>query len=140
MHHTTNSIAAQGSPTSAPRADTSCQISSDIRTEIKGTINLMCLSHPETISPPQPWAMEKLYSTKMVLVPKRLGTASQTPLSIGFPRHEYWSGLPGDLPNPGIEPASPASAGRFFPTEPPGEPADKHAEISHSCTQCWSEE
>ena len=37
----------------------------------------------------------------------------QAPLSIGFPRQEYWSGLPfllpGDFPNPGIEPASPAT-------------------------------
>ena len=36
----------------------------------------------------------------------------QAPLSIGFPRKEHWSGLPfpslGDLPNPGIEPRSPA--------------------------------
>ena len=35
--------------------------------------------------------------------------ASQTPLSMGFPRKEYWSGLPfpppGDLPDPGTEPA-----------------------------------
>ena len=39
---------------------------------------------------------------------------------------EYWSGLlfpsPGDLPNPGIEPESPALAGRFFTTEPPEKP------------------
>ena len=38
--------------------------------------------------------------------------ACQTPLSMGFPRQEYWSGLPfsspGDLPNLGIEPGSPA--------------------------------
>ena len=38
--------------------------------------------------------------------------ALQAPLSMGFPRQEYWSGLPfpspGNLPNPGIEPASPA--------------------------------
>ena len=38
--------------------------------------------------------------------------ASQAPLSTGFSRHEYWSGLPfpspGDLPDPGIEPRSPA--------------------------------
>ena len=44
---------------------------------------------------------------------------------MGFPRKEYWSGLPfpspGYLPNPGIKPASPALAGRFFTTEPPGE-------------------
>ena len=47
--------------------------------------------------------------------------ALQTPLSMGFSRQEYWSGLPcpspGNLPNPGIEPMSlmsPALAGRFF--------------------------
>ena len=52
--------------------------------------------------------------------------ARQAPLSIGFPRQEYWSGLhfppPGDLPIPGIEPASPAAsalAGKFSTTEPP---------------------
>ena len=37
--------------------------------------------------------------------------ACQVPLSMGFPRQEYWSGLPfpspGDVPNPGTEPASP---------------------------------
>ena len=43
-----------------------------------------------------------------------------------FPRQEYWSGLPfqspEDLPNPGIEPGSPALTGGFFTTEPPGKP------------------
>ena len=52
--------------------------------------------------------------------------ARQVPLSMGFPRQEYWSGLPfpspGDLPDPGIEPASPALAGRFYTTKPPGKP------------------
>ena len=47
------------------------------------------------------------------------------PLSKGFPRQEYWSGLPfcspGDLPSPGMEPTS-ALAGRFFTTEPRGKP------------------
>ena len=50
----------------------------------------------------------------------------QTPLSMEFSRQEYWSGLPfptpGDLPDPGIEPASPVLAGRFFTAEPPGKP------------------
>ena len=45
---------------------------------------------------------------------------------MGFPRQEYWSGLPfpfpGDLPDPGIEPESFALAGRFFTTEPQGKP------------------
>ena len=40
--------------------------------------------------------------------------ACQAPLSVGFSRQEYWSGLPfpplGDLPDPGIEPTSPALA------------------------------
>ena len=52
--------------------------------------------------------------------------ACQVPLSIGFPRQEYWSGLPfpppEDLPEPGIKSLSPASAGGFFTTEPPGKP------------------
>ena len=49
--------------------------------------------------------------------------ARQVPLSMGFSRQGYWSRLPfpspGDLPNPGIEPESPALAGGFFITEPP---------------------
>ena len=52
--------------------------------------------------------------------------ACQAPLSMGFSRQEYFSGLPfpspGDLPNPGIEPESPALAGEFFTAEPPGKP------------------
>ena len=44
----------------------------------------------------------------------------------GVSRQEYMSGLPflllGDLPDPGIEPMSPALAGRFFTTGPPGKP------------------
>ena len=56
--------------------------------------------------------------------------AFQAPLSMGFSRQEYWSGLsfspPGDLPNPGIEPASPALAGGFFTTEPPGKLSGLH--------------
>ena len=50
--------------------------------------------------------------------------AHQAPLSMGFPRQEYWTGLSfpstGDLTDPGTEPAPPALAGRFFTTEPPG--------------------
>ena len=50
--------------------------------------------------------------------------ACQAPLSMGFTRQEYWNGLPfpspADLPDPGIKPASPALAGRFFTREPPG--------------------
>ena len=52
--------------------------------------------------------------------------AHQALLSMGFSRQEYWSGLPfpsaEDLPNPGIEPASPELAGGFFTTETPRKP------------------
>ena len=50
--------------------------------------------------------------------------ACQAPLSMGFPRQEYWSGLPfpspGDPPDSGIELVSPALASGFFTTESPG--------------------
>ena len=52
--------------------------------------------------------------------------AGQAPLSMGFPRQEYWSELlflsSGDLPDPGTEPMSPAFRGGFFTAEPPGKP------------------
>ena len=52
--------------------------------------------------------------------------AHQAPLSVGFSRQEYWSELPfpspGDLPNPGIEPGSPALQVNSLPTGPPGQP------------------
>ena len=50
--------------------------------------------------------------------------AQQPPLSIGLSRHEYWSGLPfpspGDRPDPGIEPGSPALQADALPSELPG--------------------
>ena len=52
--------------------------------------------------------------------------AYQAPLSMGFSRQEYWSGLPfpspRDLPNPGIKPGSPALQTDALPSEPPGSP------------------
>ena len=52
--------------------------------------------------------------------------AHQAPLSMGFSRQEYWSGLPfpspGDLSNPGIEPRSPALQAGPLTSEPPGKP------------------
>ena len=49
--------------------------------------------------------------------------ACQALLSMGFPRQEYWNGLPfpfpGDPPDPGIEPISSALAGGFFTAKPP---------------------
>ena len=53
---------------------------------------------------------------------------------MGVYRQEYWSGLPfpspGDLPDPGIEPTSPALAGRLFTAEPPEKPRSLASEVS----------
>ena len=54
--------------------------------------------------------------------------ARQAPLSMGFPRQEYWGELLvpslGDSPDPGIEHVSHGLAGRFFTTEPPEKPSN----------------
>ena len=74
---------------------------------------------------------------------------SMAPLSMGFPRQEYWSGLPflspRDLPDPGIEPASPALAGRFITNEPPEMPRllsermNEHPRWEHpACDWMWN--
>ena len=55
-----------------------------------------------------------------------LTVAHEDPLSVKLSRQQHWSGKPfpssGDLPDPGIEPVSPALTGGFFTTEPPGKP------------------
>ena len=73
--------------------------------------------------------LERKWSRPVVsdsLWPHGLFVAPQTPPSMGFSRQEYWSGLPfpspGDLPNPGIEPRSPAMQADTLPSEPPGKP------------------
>ena len=57
---------------------------------------------------------------------------------MGFPREEYWNGLsflsPEDLPDPGIEAASPSAlAGGFFTTVPPGKSNDQFSSVAQSC-------
>ena len=70
----------------------------------------VCVSHSVVSNSAIPWIL-----------------AHQAPLSMEFFRQEYWSGLPvpspGELPDPGIEPKSPALAGEFFNTEPPEKPS-----------------
>ena len=72
------------------------------------------------------WFFVYVYSVASVvwLLATLWTVACHAPLSMGFSRQEYWSGLPfpppGDLPNPGIKlesPASPALVGRFFINE-----------------------
>ena len=85
-----------------------------------------------------PWGRKELDTTKQLSTHKMLVDGELTqlcptlcnPMSVGFSRQEYWSGLPfpspGDLPNARIKPVSPALAGRFFTTstswEEVGEP------------------
>ena len=113
-----------------------------------------CESHPESwlsALGPGPWpplALENPRETcackvgSVVFNSLQLSgpVARQAPLSMGFPRQEYWSGLPcpppGDLPDPGIKPASltsPALAGGFFTTSAPWE-APQHK----TCIFIWA--
>ena len=63
--------------------------------------------------------------------------ARQAPLSMGFSRQEYWSGLPfpsaGDLPNPETEPRSPALQADSLPTELQGKPGAYTINSSTCC-------
>ena len=58
---------------------------------------------------------------------------------MGFPRQEYWSGLPfplpGALPDPGMEPSSPALQAHSLPSEPPGKQRDR--EMGWSQRKDW---
>ena len=62
--------------------------------------------------------------------------AYQAPSSMGFSRQEYWSGLsfpfPGDLPDPGIEPGSPAFQAEALTSEPPEKPQTKQSSTQTS--------
>ena len=67
--------------------------------------------------------------------------AHQAPPSMGFSRQEYWSGLPfpspGDLPDPGIEPRSPALQADALTSEPPGKPQYCSEEFKKPVAQNW---
>ena len=62
--------------------------------------------------------------------------ACQAPLSMGFFREEYWSGLPfpspGDPPNPGIKPGSSRSQAESLPSEPTGKPNNVYVSLLFS--------
>ena len=64
--------------------------------------------------------VKSLNSVRLFVTPWTV--ARQAPLSMGFSRQEYWSGLPfpspGDLPNPGIKPGSPAWQADALSSEP----------------------
>ena len=64
------------------------------------------------------WCVQSLLSCLILMTPWTV--ARQGPLSMGFSRQEYWSGLPflspGQLPDPGIEPRSPELQADSLPT------------------------
>ena len=70
--------------------------------------------------------------------------AHQVSLSMGFSRQEYWSGLqcspPGDLPNPGIEPGSPALQADPLPLSHQGSPRSKcdSSNVKHTNLTSWN--
>ena len=75
--------------------------------------------------------MKSLSRVRLFATPRTV--ACQAPPSMGFSKQEYWSGLPlpspGDLPDPGIEPESPALQAEALPREPSGKP-------THDLTMC----
>ena len=83
------------------------------------------ISHMPYISCPTPIGKVKSLSRVHLFVTPWT-VAHQVPPSMGFSRQEYWSGLPfpspGDCPNPGIEPMSPALQAEALTSEPPGKP------------------
>ena len=72
---------------------------------------------------------QSLSRVRLFATPQNI--ALQVPLFMGFSRQEYWSGLPcpppGDLPNPGIKPRSPALQADSLPAEPQGKPKNTGA-------------
>ena len=71
------------------------------------------------------WACVLIHFSHVQLFEILWTVAHQAPLSMGFSRQEYWSGLPfpsGDLPNPGMKPESPSLPVDSLPSKPPGKP------------------
>ena len=81
------------------------------------------LSHPYMKVKVKSLSRVRLFATPWTV-------AYQAPPSMGFSRQEYWSGLPfpspGDVPDPGIEPGSPALSADALPSEPPWKPVYIH--------------
>ena len=88
------------------------------------------------------WKCWSLSCVLLFVTPRTI--ACQAPLSMGFSRQEYWSGLPfpspGDPPDPGTEPRSPALQADCLPSEPPRNPdttAWQHPKLSVSEPQIF---
>ena len=110
--------------------------------DIKNTIDKVCKIKWKNIYSICLACVHVFSCVQLFVTPRTiLYTVRQAPLSMGFSRQEYWSGLPfptlGDLPDPGMKPVflvSPKLAGGLFTTESPGKP---HI-LSYICTTAWS--
>ena len=78
--------------------------------------------HPAYLTYTKSEWVKSLSHVRLFVTPRTV--AHQAPPSMEFSREEYWSGLPfpppGDLPDPGIKPGSPALQADALPSEPPG--------------------
>ena len=97
-----------------------CRVGDDSATKHStATQSIKCIQKIHQIRSDQSLSPVQLFATLWTV-------AYQAPLSMGFSREEYWSGLPfpspGDLPNPGIEPGSPALEADALTSKPPGKP------------------
>ena len=97
----------------------------------------MCPQSSHLLSSSEQWWWLVTKSCLTLAIPWTI--ACQAPLSVGFSRQEYWSGLPfpspGELPNPGIKPRSPALQADSLPTELQGKPHRKlqFSSVAQSC-------
>ena len=106
----------------------------------KGLLKIRCCC--EGTTRPPSW-IQLLFSRSVVSDSVTPWTvARQVPLTMGFLRQESWRGLPfpspGDLPDPRIEPMSPALACGFFTTQPPRKPFDSGTDPLFKTWSCDS--
>ena len=100
------------------------EIGIDPTVELRELYSMLCGDlNGEEIQKGGDWCVPNRFSCgRLFVIPRPV--VPKSPLSMGFPRQKYWSGLPfpppRNLSHPGIRPASPALAGIFFTTEPPG--------------------
>ena len=87
------------------------------------------LSHPPSSSSPFAFSLSQpsgSFPVSQFFASGALSIGASAPPSMEFSRQGYWNGLPfpspGDLPDPGIEPGSPALQADTLPSEPPGKP------------------
>ena len=102
----------------------SCQPDVNLQTEANPLTSHHDKNRCSLFSACEKW--KGLVSQSCLILLDFMDYSCQAPLSMGFSRQEYWNGLPfpspGDLPNLGIEPRSPALQVDSLPSEPPGKP------------------